>query len=70
MTEELISFIKFTTERSGHRVRQGVARPRHLRPNEREREREREREILHTCQKNNQLCSYRLPYILYLNYFS
>ena len=39
------------------------------RPNEREREREREREILYACQKNNQLCSYRLHYILYLNSF-
>ena len=45
MTEELISFINFTTERSGHGVKQGVARPRlSNRVQMRERERERERE--------------------------
>ena len=63
MTEKLISLVNFTTERSGHGFKQGVAHPRlcnHVqmreREGERERERERERDILHACQKNNQLC--------------
>ena len=46
MTEKLISLVNFTTERSGHGFKQGVAHPRlcnHVQIRERERERERER---------------------------